>query len=265
METYGVEHPDVITWQPYAAAAAHALGDRALARELAQAGLALARSRGTPRALGTALRFAAHVADAEEAHELLCEAGGMLEPPHRPGLSTPRCSSRSAATSRRNARPSEAREPLRRGLEIARTCGAVPLAERAHEELLASGARPRKIVRGGPDALTPAEQRVARMAADGLTNRQIAETLVLSTRTVETHLAHVYTKLGVSSRRSLADVLEPSARRRSAERSAGAGAPARQQPGWPRRPCPSPAATGGRAACERPLSRRRSRSGRRYS
>ncbi len=207
VETYGVEHPDVITWQPYAAAAAHALGDRALARELAQAGLALARSRGTPRALGTALRFAAHVADAEEAHELLCEAVGVLESaPAR--LEYAEVLVALGCHQRRNARPSEAREPLRRGLEIARTCGAVPLAERAHEELLASGARPRKILRGGPDALTPAEQRVARMAADGLTNRQIAETLVLSTRTVEAHLAHVYTKLGVSSRRSLADVLE---------------------------------------------------------
>ncbi len=78
---------------------------------------------------------------------------------------------------------------------------------RAHEELEATGARPRKVLRGGEGALTAAERRVARLAADGHTNDEIARSLVVSRRTVESHLAHAYEKLGIHSRRELGRVL----------------------------------------------------------
>jgi DNA-binding CsgD family transcriptional regulator len=74
------------------------------------------------------------------------------------------------------------------------------LARRCHEELRASGARPR----GTAVSLTPAEHRVATMAANGLSNREIAEQLYVTRRTVETHLTHVFQKLGCDARAQLA-------------------------------------------------------------
>jgi DNA-binding NarL/FixJ family response regulator len=109
---------------------------------------------------------------------------------------------------RRARRPGDAREPLREGLAAARSCGAQPLAERAHEELTATGARPRKIVRAGVDALTSSELRVARMAREGMTNKDIAQGLFVTVRTVEAHLHHAYQKLGISSRSQLASALD---------------------------------------------------------
>jgi len=111
------------------------------------------------------------------------------------------------AALRRSNRKAEAREPLRDGLAIARACGALPLAERAHDELVATGARPRKIVRAGADALTASERRVARMAADGMANKEIAQALFVTVRTVEAHLHHAYQKLEISSRGEIAEAL----------------------------------------------------------
>jgi DNA-binding CsgD family transcriptional regulator len=81
--------------------------------------------------------------------------------------------------------------------------GAVPLAEAARAELRATGARPRRAAFTGVDALTPAERRVAQLAAEGLTNTQIAQSLFVTTKTVQTHLARVYRKLDIASRRQL--------------------------------------------------------------
>src|ERR1700744_5334790 len=75
--------------------------------------------------------------------------------------------------------------------------------ERAHTELAASGAKPRRAYVTGPGALTPSEQRVARLAAEGHTSKQIAQALFVTTRTVDTHLGHAYTKLGIDGRAQL--------------------------------------------------------------
>ena len=80
------------------------------------------------------------------------------------------------------------------------------LARRARHELEAAGARPRRTALSGVDALTPAEHRVAMLAADGLTNREIAEQLYVTQRTVETHLTHVFQKLDITSRSELGAV-----------------------------------------------------------
>jgi DNA-binding NarL/FixJ family response regulator len=97
----------------------------------------------------------------------------------------------------------DARAPLREALDLADRCGASFLAGRAREELHAAGARPRRERSSGVEALTPQERRVAQLAADGLTNRQIAESLFLTTRTIEMHLANGYRKLGISRRTEL--------------------------------------------------------------
>jgi len=111
------------------------------------------------------------------------------------------------AALRRANRRREAREPLREGLDLAHRCGATALAERARTELGAAGARPRKTVLWGIESLTPSELRVARMAAEGMTNREIAQSLFVTTKTVETHLRHVYQKLDVAGRGGLTGVL----------------------------------------------------------
>lgn len=108
---------------------------------------------------------------------------------------------------RRSRRPTEAREPLRRGLALAAELGAAALAAEARRELRAAGSRPRTPALTGPDALTPSERRVAERAAAGQTNRAIAEALVVTTKTVELHLSNAYRKLGVSSRRELSGKL----------------------------------------------------------
>jgi DNA-binding CsgD family transcriptional regulator/tetratricopeptide (TPR) repeat protein len=107
------------------------------------------------------------------------------------------------AALRRAGRRRESREPLYAGMELAHLCGARPLVSRAREELLATGARPRRVIRSGVDALTASERRVARMAAEGMTNREIAQALFVTTRTVEVHLTHAYQKLDIASRDAL--------------------------------------------------------------
>ncbi|HET9673553.1 MAG TPA: LuxR C-terminal-related transcriptional regulator, partial [Gaiellaceae bacterium] len=111
-----------------------------------------------------------------------------------------------ASLRRRNQR-AEGRDHLRRVLELATACGAAELAEQAKEELLASGARPRTTAISGAESLTPSESRVARMAAEGLTNREIAQALFVTPKTVEVHLGSAYRKLGISSRMQLAEAM----------------------------------------------------------
>lgn len=104
---------------------------------------------------------------------------------------------------RRSRERAEARDPLRHALELAHRCEGTAVAERARSELLAAGGRPRRIELSGPESLTASERRVAEMAARGMTNREIAQAQFVSMRTVETHLAHVYQKLDISSRQQL--------------------------------------------------------------
>ena len=104
-------------------------------------------------------------------------------------------------------RPTDAREPLRRALELADACGAQPLVDAVRAEIYATGARPRTTALRGVLALTASERRVAGLAADGQTNRDIAQTLYVTPKTVEVHLSNAYRKLGIGSRRELARAL----------------------------------------------------------
>jgi len=109
---------------------------------------------------------------------------------------------------RRAGQRAQAREHLRRAVELATICGAAPLAARAETELLATGARPRRIPLSGVESLTPSERRVAELAAHGPTNREIAQALFVTQRTVEVHLTSVFRKLDIRSRSQLAAALE---------------------------------------------------------
>ncbi|HVF77659.1 MAG TPA: AAA family ATPase [Solirubrobacteraceae bacterium] len=190
------------------AALAHAqLGEHEHAQRLARQQVDQARVWGTPFALSFALRTAGIIEGGNDGVELLREAAAVVEPsPAR----YERALSLTAygAALRRAGHRRDARQPLREALELADRCGARRTAARAREELLATGARPRRAALSGADSLTPSEQRVARLATDGLTNREIAQALFVTIRTVEGHLRQAYMKLDITSREQLAAALQ---------------------------------------------------------
>jgi DNA-binding CsgD family transcriptional regulator/tetratricopeptide (TPR) repeat protein len=110
--------------------------------------------------------------------------------------------------SRRNRRM-DARQQLRGAYDMFVSMGADGFADRARHELLATGETVRKRRQDTREELTPQEELIARLARDGRTNLEIGAELYLSSRTVEWHLGHVFTKLGISSRRGLRAALPP--------------------------------------------------------
>jgi DNA-binding CsgD family transcriptional regulator len=206
-EQWGIATPGPLQWRPHAAEALAALGEAEEARHLLEPEIESCLRFGSPRALGIALRAAGAVAGGEQGVETLAEAVSVLRRSEAK-LELARALVALGAALRRGRRVSEARTILREGLALARARGAVPLAEQAHEELTATGARPRKIVRAGVEALTASERRVTLLAAGGMTNKEIAQALFVTVRTVEAHLHHAYQKLEISSRAGLADALE---------------------------------------------------------
>ena len=204
----GVEHPAIASWRTDAAAAHAALGHPREAESLAAEQLALARRVATPRTLAIASQAYAAAAARDQAEEYLTEAVRLLETtPAR--LDLAQALTGLGSLLRRSGRRTDARALLHRALDLSHRAGAAPLAERARAELIAAGARPRRIALTGPDALTSAERRIAALAAKGLGNRQIAQQLFITLPTDETHLRHIYHKLGISSRAELANGLAP--------------------------------------------------------
>jgi len=202
----GVRHPVFASWRTEAAEALLVLGEDAEARRLALEQLELSEQLGTPGARGAALCLLARTTT--EPIPLLEQAVTMLAgSPAR--LEHTRALVALGAALRRANRRADARDPLRRALEQADRGGMLRLARRAREELNAAGARPRRSALSGPGALTPAEHRVAELAARGLGNRAIAERLYVTPRTVETHLTHAFAKLDIRSRAELAAALQP--------------------------------------------------------
>jgi DNA-binding NarL/FixJ family response regulator len=169
-----------------------------------------AQAFGAPREIGVALRAHALVGPPAERRKRLEDALAVLESsPAR--LEHARVLLDLGATIRATGQRTAAREPLLDGLGLAARCGARTLERRARAELAAIGIRPRTTHRTGADSLTPSERRVAELAAAGGTNREIAQTLFVTEKTVETHLGRTFRKLTISSRRQLPDALARSA------------------------------------------------------
>ena len=168
--------------------------------------LELARAYGAPRPIGIALRACGRLAARAERLTHLTEAVDVLSGSGAE-LEYARALIELGKALRVSGRRVAAREQLGRGYELATRCTATRLAEHAWQELLAAGARPRRKELKGVASLTPSERRIVELAADGRTNREIAQALFVTTKTVETHLGHAYTKLGVGSRTDLADAL----------------------------------------------------------
>jgi tetratricopeptide (TPR) repeat protein/DNA-binding CsgD family transcriptional regulator len=203
LDQRGIGHPGLMPWRANAALALHQLGRVDEARRLVSDAVQIARNWYAPRALGLALRARGLVDGSVNA---LREAVTVLEAtPAR--LEHARALVDLGAALRRGNQRSAARVELARGQELAHRCGADALVGRAREELAAAGARPRTMALSGAEALTPSERRVAELAAEGLSNRDVAQALFVTTKTVETHLGSVYRKLAVGGRTDLADAL----------------------------------------------------------
>jgi DNA-binding CsgD family transcriptional regulator len=204
--SWGCGCPSLLPWRSAAAFALAQLGESDQALALALEELRLAQELGTPRATGIAQRAVALVGGAEERPERLEEAIETLERgPAR--LELARASCDLGADLRRRGERSAARDVLRRAHTLASECGATRLASRARDELGRSGARLMREPASGVEGLTPSEVRVAELAAEGLTNREVAQALFVSEKTVETHLGRVYRKLDIKSRHALRGAL----------------------------------------------------------
>jgi DNA-binding CsgD family transcriptional regulator len=201
---WGLRNPGWTSTRSLAACAHLAVDDVEEARALAAEDLLAASAFGAARPLGIALRTTALVGPGAGIEDLRGSAAVLEVSEARLELAKTLVELGSAL--RRTGSRSAAREPLQRALELADACGGAVVAERARTELLATGARPRRPTDG---ELTPSERRVAAMARDGLSNREIARGLYVSPKTVEMHLSHAYSKLGIRSRTQLAGALEP--------------------------------------------------------
>jgi DNA-binding CsgD family transcriptional regulator len=193
-----------IPWRAAAARVLLKLGDEREARRLADEHLVHARRWGTAGAIGVALHAQAIVNGADlmdlaDAVSVLEESPARLDHAH---ALVDLGAARRVAGSR-----TEAQETLRAGLEAARACGATALVRRAHEELVAAGARPRRLQFSGLESLTASERRICELAAGGRSNRAIAQELFVTPKTVENHLGRAYVKLGISSREALGGLL----------------------------------------------------------
>jgi ATP/maltotriose-dependent transcriptional regulator MalT len=204
---------DELPWRGGAALAHLRAGNTREAADLAKEHLAAAQAEGSPYALASALRTMAVVDYAHDRTQHLLRARAVLAGTRADRLlaqintdlagllilSHDASSRDRALTLLRTAEEHTGRQEL------------WPLQSRIRRLLDRLDERPRKVETEAIAALTISEQRVARMAADGLTNRQIANELVVTVKAVEWHLSHVYRKLGISSRTHLPGTLGVSA------------------------------------------------------
>ncbi len=207
-ESRTIRNPAVTAWRALVVSLLSNTGPLDEARELATENLGEARAFGALWSLGAALRIAAKVSEPGDRLTLLTEASRVLEPTGAL-IEYARASIDLGVALREDDQNASARAALRRGADLAFRCHARPLANRAERELRAAGARPRRLALVGSDALTPAERRVAELAAEGNNNAGIAKTLFITDKTVEGHLSRCYQKLGIRSRAELRTILGP--------------------------------------------------------
>jgi DNA-binding CsgD family transcriptional regulator/predicted negative regulator of RcsB-dependent stress response len=208
-DDFHVVNPAFTSWRAEAAVVLARLGKREQAFRLAAEAVRRADAFGSPVARGIALRAAALVEQPPDHDGLAASVASLQDSGAR--LELARSLVELGAALRRSGRRGDARDALREGLELAVDCGADALAVRAHDELVAAGARPRRDPIESRSTLTASELRVARMAADGLTNREIAQALFLTEKTIEVHLTRAYRKLEIHSRSQLARALPAAA------------------------------------------------------
>ncbi len=200
-----IQHPGWAPWRSLKARALDGLGRTDEAIELAREDVRYALQFGGAGLQGRALLLLGRL-ERNEGLRTLREAVTLLESSSAK-LDLAAALFALGAALRRGRRPTDAREPLRRALHLADRCGAGGLADDARAELHASGVRPRTTALGGVDALTASERRVADLAGEGRSNKEIAQTLYVTPKTVEVHLSNTYRKLNIRSRQELGRAL----------------------------------------------------------
>ncbi len=220
-EQLGTLSPGVLPWR---AQLADALAEHAPdeSRALAEEDLRRARDAGLLAAEGIALRSLALTATGKARIAKLEESASALERSFG-RLEHARTLTELGAALRAQDRQEEARPVLLQALDLAHRCGAWPLGERARTEAVAAGARPRRPFLTGVQALTPSELRIVRLAAEGQSNREIAQSLFITKKTVADHLRAAYRKVGVSRREELPTALTEAGTRPRSSVSMSAG------------------------------------------
>jgi len=203
-EARAVQWPS--SWRAYAAPALAALGDHQRADKLAREQVAAARRVGAPGALGMSLRTAALAIGGDEGLALFREAVAVLERSSA-RLELAHALADLGTELSRSGRRREGRDAQRQAISLAGQCGAAALAESAMAGLHAGPGRRARLELTGPTALTAAERRVCRQVAEGQTNREVAQALFVTEKTVERHLSAAYQKLGIRSRFQLASAI----------------------------------------------------------
>ena len=208
--------PDRLPWRCGAALSHLRGGDSRTASALAREQVDLAQAAGSPYAMATALRTLAAVAidTGPDRIQHLLRARAVLSGNRADRLAAQIDTDLAGLLLLTHAPDAEQRALalLRSAEEHAGRQELWPLQGRVRRLLDRLGQQPRKVETEAMAALTASERRVARMAADGLTNRQIANELVVTVKAVEWHLSHVYRKLGINSRTLLAETLGVSER-----------------------------------------------------
>ncbi|WP_344126122.1 AAA family ATPase [Saccharopolyspora halophila] len=204
MNDAGVGNPIFAPWRVDAARLLAGLGRRSEAVDLIEAGDEAVQRWGTARAIGRQLMARGAVADdPSQAVASLTDAVEVLS--GSPAwLEEARAHHCLGAALLRTEDVRSARKHLRRAIDLATLCGSRPIAENARALAVTAGGRVGQPLRSPVDLLTGSERRVATMAASGTSNREIAEALFVTLRTVETHLTSAYRKLRVSRRADLA-------------------------------------------------------------
>jgi DNA-binding CsgD family transcriptional regulator len=206
LAAWGADRPSVLPWRSTAATVLACGGATEAAARLSEAEVDLARADGGAEAVGRALRVHAMVLGTPFGLAALEESQRVLD---GTSLALEQAATLVAHGTRLNElkRRPQARRILRAGLDLAERCGAAELVDRARAQYTVAGGRLRPLLPTGVAGLTAGERRAVVLAAGGQTNRQIAEELFLSVRTVEIHLTNAYRKLGVARRSELAAVL----------------------------------------------------------
>ncbi|MFF7242073.1 AAA family ATPase [Streptomyces collinus] len=204
--SYGIDNPAFVNWHTEAAYSLAALKRENEAHLLADDQVGSARQWGAPRTLGRALRLSGVLTGGAKGELMLQESVDILK--DSPAQLEYVKSLTAVGVNRlKFGDCSAARTTLRQALDVANRCGAEFWSEEVRRHLKAAGGRPRRAAITGRDSLTPSELRIAVLAAEGLTNREIAQNLYVTPKTVEVHLSSVYRKLRISSRGQLSSAL----------------------------------------------------------
>ncbi|WP_405088072.1 AAA family ATPase [Microbispora sp. NBC_01389] len=202
----GIANPACVPWGTNAVLAYVLFGERASARIVAEQELELAHAWGSPTTIARALSTGSVAYEGTTRLKMLHEAVDLL---HNGAsrLEYTRVLVRLGITLLQTGDDQKARDTLAAGLRLADDCGAVRLAGLAEKHLTATGTRSPRVRQDSEHPLTTGERRVTDLVLRGMSNLEVATALSISKRTVDTHLARIYRKLGIHSRAELAAIL----------------------------------------------------------